>query len=362
MVLSVLLVLFYLLRIHVVSGGASCGCSQVVIPVHVDVLVPKNPMDVFGGLNSSASDLRRVDETYNMYGIFCQPDIVSATDKDVLQFLVHGLTYTGEYWSPSVEEFRNYSYATFSCERGLSSLAVDVLGVGLSSRPANASDVQFPTSSGALSQLARRVKSISILPGVPPFKKVIGIGHSAGSALLNFGAIVEGAQSPFDGLILTAALTVDIGAPIRPTLTSARDAEPLRWGSLDPDYLTAINRSLFYPRDDSTFSPRMIVLDGFTKDLGTVGIFAQVPATSFTTEYSGPVAQVVGSEDQIFCAGSDRCVDVAALTAAECTLWPSAQSFQVVVEQGSGHDMNLDFFANGPFNTFVEFVKQFTDL
>ncbi|KAJ7149303.1 hypothetical protein C8R43DRAFT_1096950 [Mycena crocata] len=318
MLFSALLVLFPLLRIHAVSG-ASCGCSQVVIPVHVDVLVPKDPTDAFGGLNSSASALRRVDETYDMYGTFCQPDTVSSKNKDVLQFLVHGLTYTSEYWSPPVEEFRNYSY--------------------------------LPTSSGALSQLARRLKSVSILPGVPPFKKIIGIGHSAGSSLLNFGAIVEGALSPFDGLILTGALTVNITLTV-PVLTSARDAEPLRWGSLDPDYLTASDRSVFYPLDVSTFSPHMVVLDNFTKDVGSVGIFTQAVAatSSFTTEYRGPVAKVVGSADQLFCVGNDRCANITALTAAERTLWPAAQAFEVVVEQGGGHDLNLDFFASGPFN------------
>ncbi|KAJ7772464.1 hypothetical protein B0H16DRAFT_1881068 [Mycena metata] len=234
-----------------------------------------------------------------------------------------------------------------------SSLAVDALGVGLSSRPVNASDVQYPTSSAALSQVARHLKTASLLPGVPAFNKVIGIGHSAGSGLLNFGAIVEGPQSPFDGLILTASLStaVDLNISTLPGLASARDVDPLRWGTLDPAYFTATNRSIFYPADLSTFSPRTVLLDEFTEDVGTVGIFAQTTTTSLTTGYTGPVAKVVGSEDQLFCAGTDRCGDVAALTAAGPTLWPAARSFEVVVEQGSGHDLNLDFFADGPFNT-----------
>ncbi|KAJ7239512.1 hypothetical protein C8J57DRAFT_1565016 [Mycena rebaudengoi] len=61
--------------------------------------------------------------------------------SDIVQFLVHGFTYTNQYWSPSIEEFRNYSYSAFSCDRGLSSLAINWVGVGLSSRPVNASDV-----------------------------------------------------------------------------------------------------------------------------------------------------------------------------------------------------------------------------
>jgi hypothetical protein len=59
-----------------VATAASCACSSVLIPVHVDVLVPKDPTDVFAGLKSSTSSLRRVDDTYDIYGVFCQPDTV----------------------------------------------------------------------------------------------------------------------------------------------------------------------------------------------------------------------------------------------------------------------------------------------
>ncbi|KAJ7753525.1 hypothetical protein B0H16DRAFT_769304 [Mycena metata] len=353
-----------LLHCSYVAAQGSCACSPVIIPVHVDVLVPKDPTDQFAGLKSNASALRRVDATYDIYGIFCEPDTtVSLQKKDVVQLLVHGLTYTSQYWSPAVEEFRNYSYAAFSCAHGAySSLAVDVLGVGLSSRPVNASDVHYPTSSAALSQTVRHLKTTSLLPGVPAFNKVIGIGHSAGSGLLNFGAIVDGPESPFDGLILTSALSSDLNLNNLPVPTSARDVDPLRWGSLDPAYFTLSNRSRFYPTDTSTFSPRMILLDDFTKDVGAEGIQAQIRTITLTTGYTGPVAKVVGSKDQLFCAaGNDPCGDVATLTAAERTLWPAAKSFEVVVEQGSGHDLNLDFFAIGPFNTFLRFVKQFSE-
>ncbi|KAJ6461167.1 Alpha/beta hydrolase family-domain-containing protein [Mycena vitilis] len=323
-----------------VASGASCSCSPVVIPVHVDVLVPKDPKDQFAGLKSNSSSLRRVDDTFNIFGTFCQPNTVSAMNSDVIQVLVHGFTYTGEYWSPPVEEFQNYSYAAYSCDRGLYSLAVDSLGVGLSSRPENASDVQYPTSSGALSQVARYLKSASILPGVQPFKKVVGIGHSAGSAMLTFGAIVEGAQSPFDGLILT-------------------DDTPTRWGALDPAYATMDNRTAFYPADPNTFSPRMLLFDAFTKDVGSMSTIYQTPTTTLSAQYTGPVVKVMGSEDQVFCAAG-RCEDIDVLTAVERAVWPSAKSFDVVVTQGSGHDLNLDFMADVSFGTFVRFVDQFS--
>jgi hypothetical protein len=70
----------------------------------------------------------------------------------------------------------------------------------------------------------------------------------------------------------------------------------------------------------------------------------------------------VESADQVFCVRTSQCDDVAALTAVEHAAYPAVRSFEVVVEQRSGHDMNLDFFAQGLFNTFVKFVNQFTGL
>jgi hypothetical protein len=77
-------VLFHLSSIYVASS-ASCGCSSLIIPVHVDVLIPKDPTDLFAGLKSNANSLRRLDETYNIYGVFCQPDTVSRKNAGQLQ-------------------------------------------------------------------------------------------------------------------------------------------------------------------------------------------------------------------------------------------------------------------------------------
>ncbi|KAJ7831120.1 hypothetical protein B0H14DRAFT_3872304 [Mycena olivaceomarginata] len=320
------------------ASSASCSCSSVSIPVHVDVLVPIDLSDVFGGLKSNYTSQRRVDDTYDIYGIFCQPNTLPADNSDVLQLLVHGFSYTSQYWSSPIEEFQNYSYTALSCDRGLSSLAIDSLAAGLSSRPANASDVQFPTSAAALSELGHHLKTASIVPGVKPFSKIIGIGHSIGSYLLNFGAIVDGAQSPFDSLILTGQLKQSLFP--RATLTRSAGAR------FDSAYLTVNDRTLFYPEDPTMFSPRMLMFDAFYKG-------------HRFSEYALAVAKVVGSEDQIMCAAS-RCVDVGALTAAERVVWPSAKTFELIVSQGSGHDLNLDFLAGQAFGIIFSLVDKFS--
>ena len=90
MLLCALFVLCHLFGKFYTVSGASCGCSSLVIPVHVDVLVPKDPMDDLAGLESNASDLRRVDDTYDIHGVFCRPDGGSPQDPSWLQlFMPH---------------------------------------------------------------------------------------------------------------------------------------------------------------------------------------------------------------------------------------------------------------------------------
>ncbi|KAJ7803150.1 hypothetical protein B0H14DRAFT_3778780 [Mycena olivaceomarginata] len=344
MILPSLLAL-HLLSNYVTASSASCGCSSLAIPVHVDVLVPTDPTDVFAGLKSNASSLRRVDDTYDIYGVFCQPDTASVKNTDVLQILVHGLSYTNEYWSPPVEEFRNYSYAAFSCDRGLATLGIDWLGVGLSSRPENASDVQYPTVAASLSQIARHLKNASILPGVPPFKK---------SLARNLPSTASSSRAR----LFSRPKTL----PMLP-LPSARDENPLRWGTLDPEYVTTTDdRSIFYPVDPTAFSPRMLAFDTFTKDVASVSTFVQLATSSLEAQYIGPVVKVLGAEDQLICGATGRCDDLVALTASEGVLWPAAQSFDIVAIPGSGHVMTLDFFAQGAFNVFVGLVNKFSGL
>ncbi|KAJ7832632.1 hypothetical protein B0H13DRAFT_1654124 [Mycena leptocephala] len=352
-----------LLLLHLsVASSASCNCSPVFVPVHVDVFVPKDPADGFAGLKSNSSSLSRVDENYNIYGVFCRPEIIAPRKAGVLQLLVHGITYNNQYWSPSVEEFQNYSYTAFACDRGLSSLAVDWLGVGLSTRPANSSDMQYPTVAAALSQVARHTKTASLLPGVPPFKTLIGIGHSAGAAQLNFGAIVDGAQSPFAALILTSEAIDGTGVPVAPspTIPSARDDTPLRWGTLDAGYITVPNRSIFYPADPAAFSPRMELFDAFTRDVASVSTAVQTATVGLAVpEYAGRVAKIFGSADQLTCAGTRQCEDVGALTAAQSALWPAAENFELVVLERSGHDLNLDFSRERPSVLWLTLLRKF---
>jgi hypothetical protein len=72
---TISVLLLYLSSLHRLgAASASCSCSSVIVPVHIDVLVPKDPTDVFGGLKSNETSQRRVNTAYDIYGVFCQPN------------------------------------------------------------------------------------------------------------------------------------------------------------------------------------------------------------------------------------------------------------------------------------------------
>ncbi|KAJ7617356.1 hypothetical protein FB45DRAFT_1063835 [Roridomyces roridus] len=339
-----------LLAAHLLAAtahGQACGCSSVVVPVDVNTLIAKDPNDPLGGLESNATALRRLNAKYDIFGVFCAPREKTAQSTDVIQLLT--------------EEFQNQSYTAYACDRGLSTLAIDLVGVGKSTRPANASDVQYVTNGAAMSQLARHLKSASILPGVKPFNQVIGVGHSAGSVALIAGAVADAEHSPFDGLVLTSQLSFQPGQLGAPPVVSARDDTPIRWGSLEPNYVTLDIRAPFYPADTTLFSPRMLVYDNFTKDVAPISVIPGISISSLTANYTGPVAKLAGVLDQAICVGTGRCDDLAKLTALERVLWPKAKSFQVVLTEG-GHCMDLDFLADKAFSVFVKLVNQFAGL
>ncbi|KAJ7687668.1 hypothetical protein B0H14DRAFT_3672415 [Mycena olivaceomarginata] len=166
--------------------------------------------------------------------------------------------------------------------RGLPSLAIDWVGVGMSSRPVNASDVQYATEAAVASQLARQLKNVSIFPGVQPFKKVIGIGHA------QTGALIVAAQHtpPAADSQRAGWMTRSAGVGLGPT-----------------DYLTTSSRNhLLRPPTQPPFSPHA-QFDNFTKDVGSIASLLQVPISTLPTQYTGPVARL-GSEDQLLCLGT----------------------------------------------------------
>ncbi|HEV7536048.1 MAG TPA: hypothetical protein VGP90_10465, partial [Acidimicrobiia bacterium] len=84
----------------------------------------------------------------SIYGRYCH----SAHDTGhPLQILVAGVTYTHLYWDLPGFEGR-YSYAGFMNGQGYDTLAIDRLGIGRSTRPTLAANVDAYSNADALHQ------------------------------------------------------------------------------------------------------------------------------------------------------------------------------------------------------------------
>lgn len=283
--------------------------------------------------------------------------------------MLHGSTYTTQYWTWPFNGFQNYSYTAHACAQEHTTVAYDAPGVGLSDRPANSSDIQLPSAAAVANFFARHLKSGHLVAalGLPAqsFKKVVAIGHSQGSVVFNYAAVSQGSKTPFDALILTGHLH-DPGFLESTKLgkQAARDGDPARWADLDPGYISSPNRTQYYPPDNSSFSADVLLLDELTKDVSTIYYTDQaaavyVPAQGFT----GPVVQLVGSEDQVHCLndgdGFVPC-DAMAMQSSEAQYWPDSKNFTVIVREGQGHDVNLDFGAAETFSLLTSLVDHFT--
>jgi pimeloyl-ACP methyl ester carboxylesterase len=100
-----------------------------------------------------------------------------------------GGSYTRAYWEMRIPGHPGYSFADAMTAQGFVVLAVDHLGVGASSKPADGDRVNFEAMSTAAASFVAQVRSMMSdgaaefggrpLPSVP----VIGLGHSLGACL-----------------------------------------------------------------------------------------------------------------------------------------------------------------------------------
>ncbi len=265
--------------------------------------------------------------------------------------------------------FQNYSYAAHACSQGQTTFSYDELGVGLSERPLNSTDIQIPVAASIASSLAAQLKDGTLTSSLglekQLFKKVVGIALSQGSVVFNFIAITQGASTTLDAMILTGHIhdqgflaTFDDPKPL------ASQVDPARWGNLDSGFITTPNRSSFYSPDTSTFSPDVFMLDGLTKDVSTIWYTRELPSVYVPAKgFTGPVVELVGSMDQLHCLNAvdnNLPCNATVLQQIEAPFWPDSRNFTALVREGSGHDVNLDFGAAETFALYSSLVEVMT--
>ncbi|CZR69991.1 uncharacterized protein PAC_19892 [Phialocephala subalpina] len=292
-------------------------CTNVVIPVTVtanNVVLPATTPPAFN----------QVSGTYNIAARYCEPANNLHPRRDVLQVLVHGITYTRNYWSgdgdpniltgPGAPYGGNlYSWVDFASQQGYPTLSIDRLGNGLSDHPDPITVLQIPIHIEVIHQIITKARAGSLpSPANRNFDKIIYAGHSFGSVLGN-GLNVK-YPTDADATILTGLSATLNYAFLVPWVGNgdflpAATVNSSKWSTLNTGYLaltnrTAFNQAFYYP---TFFDQALQDLDYANR--GTVGLgelesgFALPEQVA--TNYKNPVYVITGQHDATMCPGLD---------------------------------------------------------
>ncbi|KAK3181415.1 hypothetical protein K4F52_007277 [Lecanicillium sp. MT-2017a] len=268
---------------------------------------------VWGKLLASVEGLptRLVGGSYSISARYCEPLVDVPHRRNTLQVLVHGITYTKDYWSGRATRdigpgSTNSSWVYFAAQQGYPTLAIDRPCNGKSSRPNGLIECQVPLEAAIITAVINKARS-GQLPTLPTeFDKIIYVGHSYGSLVGNH--ITATYPDSIDQIHLTGfTQKVLVGGPsviIRSVPLPAGLIAPTRFPSLDVSYIIGTSkdgaRPCFYEGD---YDDVMVDYEWRNRGTVTLGEFATVPLGQLPSpNFKGDVFVVNGDADNIFCA------------------------------------------------------------
>ncbi len=293
--------------------------------------------------------------TYHVVGRLC-----TRTDKlrgaKTVQLLVSGWSYDHNYWNASYQP-DTYSWVYAETSKGYTTFNIDRLGVGQSDKPP-AAELTLQNEAWEIQQVIQALRSGAV--GGVSYQIVVGVGHSLGSAILQYeAATVSTAGATPDYLILEDFLT----QPYLPGVT--RIANSLYAASSDPAFASAGLPSGYLTTQPGTrsadffYTPgadsALVTLDENTKATGTDGERTSLSAARASTITHGvhvPTLIAVGQYDNIGCdeASGLTCASAAAVLTREAPNWSATACLHTYVEPRGGHDVNFHIKALDLYN------------
>ncbi|KAL6714367.1 hypothetical protein ACLMJK_007790 [Lecanora helva] len=309
-------------------------------------------------LASSTNQTR--NGTYNLAAIYCLPHnhthTNSSTSTTPLQILIHGSTYTKEYWDlgawgtgPS-----SNSWTRFMNNAGYATLAVDKLGNGASSHPDPVYDVQLPLQMETIHSLITQLRSPDLSP-IGQHKEYILVGHSSGSILA--ATLAQTHPDDISALILTGypagGSNNKGGIPSYHYLPA--HLNPRFPPTLNPGYLlmnSEANRtSAFYYAGH--YDPQIPHLDFLTQGAQPLGEgFNLGPATQ--PAFKGKVLVVTGTKDPAICGfvPVDECAFNSTRIVGVNGSFGGNSGFDYYMPD-TGHDLNWHYSAGETYGVVV---------
>ena len=97
-----------------------------------------------------------------------------------LLLAIHGANYNHKYWDVPTINGHEYSFARYMADRKYAVLAIDQLGAGESTKPADGDAVTLDQTASGIHQVITRLRSGENPVGYA-FEKVVTVGHSLGT-------------------------------------------------------------------------------------------------------------------------------------------------------------------------------------
>lgn len=354
------------------SSGGHAVCVSGLVPVqaatnhnlHLDLpdnITNTQAIDLILGLNTANSSLaslvsspaQQIGGSFNISAQICYP--ASSSNTSVIQFLTHGVAFSKTYWDFAAPD---NSYIDSAALAGHATFSYDRLGIGESSHPDPIQIVQGPLQIAIAQTLVQSLRNGAFAD--VRFRRVIGVGHSYGSALT--ASVASQNPSAFDAVVLTgfsdnttggiqfaASLNLQVAAS-SPSQRFPGEAT----GYLLPSTEYGVQYSFFR---SPNFEDSILAQSFATVQTTTLGEqFSMSTVGAAAPNFTGPVLIVDGENDLFFCDGDCRYPsDIP--TGSLHSMFPKASNLSsTFILPSSGHGVNLAANAPLAFDHIRDFI------
>ena len=248
-----------------------------------------------------------------------------------LLLAIHGANYNHKYWDVPNINGHEYSFARYMAEQKYAVLAIDQLGAGESTKPADGDSVTLDLTASGIHQVITRLRSGENGVGYA-FERVVTVSHSLGS----INAVYEqGTYHDADAVVTTGMGHVPHAIPVPAELIEQLsqfeyfmvpgELRPVLFyyaPGADPEVIQ-------YDRDNlADFLARGQLMTGILPS------FTFDQAAMRVGQVTGPVLVQLGEFDGLF---------PGTLADGEAAFFTSASSVNVQPLPGVGHDFNTHY-------------------
>ncbi|KAL9099331.1 MAG: hypothetical protein Q9163_005159 [Psora crenata] len=297
-----------------------------------------------------------VTGTYGISSKLCLPaDAALAEKVKTVQVLTHGGTLDNTYWDIAP----GYSYISEAVAAGYATFSYDRLGTGFSDHPDPLQIVQLPIQVEIAHFIVQKLRSSGI--SGHSFEKVVGVGHSLGSAITQ--SVAAKYHQDFDALILQGTSTffdyAFTGLASEAPQIANRDPtglfKNLPDGYHTPSPLPETIQFAFYRYPG--FNPIIFASQMARKQTNALGEMftlgaAYAPATAFT----GPVDIVNGENDYFYCGGDCTFPTNQAAAAIRAYFPAASNGSESYLAPIAGHNVNAHYSAQKAFKQMLAFL------